>query len=429
MSPYNFYLTPPGYNETDGCSSTPTQFSPFREEHANSGERSIAAGDQEINLYDWITPPYLSPNRATVDVVGRAAETFVPTITAQPPTPGSCLPLQDWSVQTCPRCGTGGYFPSSQRAVQVTPAQLHDSVTPDRAGSSAHGYCLPPTCDNQTGEMQGFPSYGGVFPLYPVVIGSLPLDDDTRAVAAHGTCSPVNAAPLVSDLPFGMGSEEPARAGLLQSGTNSNPKDSKKRKYEATTQDEPRKVKRIKYSMPQVPNLQRGSVQPTPLTLPNRPDLRLVHQIEYKSGSPQGKLQQLPDINFRVKGKEGINLMDAMNERFDGPDGRDDLMFTDGNVKGTVACRIIFEGYQKPGKVRQIVTTNHRREKSRITRKRLAQDIAKRVQGYLEELEAAGTPYPVRIEDMFVTKLTHVARSSWQPQIWCRVTPSSSTST
>ena len=33
--------------------------------------------------------------------------------------------------------------------------------------------------------------------------------------------------------------------------------------------------------------------------------------------------------------------MDAKNERFDGPDGRDDLMFTGGNVKGSVACRII----------------------------------------------------------------------------------------
>ena len=36
------------------------------------------------------------------------------------------------------------------------------------------------------------------------------------------------------------------------------------------------------------------------------------------------------------------------------------------------------------------MTTNHRRERSRITRKRLAQDLAKCVQAYLEELGVGG---------------------------------------
>ena len=33
--------------------------------------------------------------------------------------------------------------------------------------------------------------------------------------------------------------------------------------------------------------------------------------------------------------------MDAKNERFDGPDGRDDLMFTDGDVGASISCRTI----------------------------------------------------------------------------------------
>ena len=36
------------------------------------------------------------------------------------------------------------------------------------------------------------------------------------------------------------------------------------------------------------------------------------------------------------------------------------------------------------------MTTNHRGERSRITRKRLAQDIAKWVEAYLEELKVSG---------------------------------------
>ena len=66
-----------------------------------------------------------------------------------------------------------------------------------------------------------------------------------------------------------------------------------------------------------------------------------MHQIEYKNGNSQGQWAKLPDIDFRVKGKDGINLPDAMNEHFDGPDGRDDLMFTDGNVGGSISCRTI----------------------------------------------------------------------------------------
>jgi hypothetical protein len=225
-----------------------------------------------------------------------------------------------------------------------------------------------------------------------------------------------------------MGSEETARppVGLSQSGINDNSKNPKKRNSEATTQDEPREVKRTRYSPPRLSDLQ-GIIQLTPLPLIGRPDLRLLRQVEYSSRL--SNWFKLPDIYFSVGGKDGINAVDARNASFDGPDGRDDLMFTDGNVGSCISCRMIFEGYQAPKRTRQIATMNYRRNRSRITRKRLAQDVAQHVLAYLEELTEAGTPYPVCLEDMYLTKLIQVSPCSWQPQIWCRVTPSSSAST
>ena len=72
----------------------------------------------------------------------------------------------------------------------------------------------------------------------------------------------------------------------------------------------------------------------------------MASQVEYKCWNSQGEWAKLPDIDFRVKGEDGINLTDAMDERFDGPDGRDDLMFTDESVKGSVACRIIVRTFR-----------------------------------------------------------------------------------
>lgn len=72
-----------------------------------------------------------------------------------------------------------------------------------------------------------------------------------------------------------------------------------------------------------------------------RPNLRRVQQIVYTSGNPQRDWIKLPDISFAVGGVEGIRLTDAMNPFFDGPDGRDGLMFTSGDTGNSVSCRVI----------------------------------------------------------------------------------------
>lgn len=430
MWPYNFHPASSGYNQTEGHLTSPAQFSPYQD-HASTSEQSIAAEDQGTNPYHWITLPYLSPHRAPVDIRYGVTETLSPAITLQSPTPDSCPLQQGRSMQPYPHCSAGGYPPFSQHAMQVTPGEVDNDVIghyglPPRVSPPAH--------NGQTEGTQGVPDFCSVFSPYPAVVRSPPLDNGAQVeqvVAAGGTGSLGDTTPLGSRPPFGTGNEETPRpsVGLPQSGTNNaktmNPK---KRKFKATTQDEPSKVKRTKYSTRRLLNLPGGDIQPTPLSLPSRPELRPVPQVEYKDRKPRGKWVKLPDIDFRVKGKDGINLIDAKNERFDGPDDRDDLMFMDGNVGSSISCRMIFEGYQASGNTRQIVTTNHKNERSRITRKRLAQDVARHVEAYLEELKAAGTPYPVQLEDIFLTKLTHVSRASWQPQIWCRATPSNSTS-
>ena len=77
-----------------------------------------------------------------------------------------------------------------------------------------------------------------------------------------------------------------------------------------------------------------------PSFLPGRPELRRVQQDVYVSKNPQKEWIRLPDIDFRVGGIDGIRLTDAKDTRFDGPDDRDDLVFTSGDVGHSVSCRI-----------------------------------------------------------------------------------------
>ena len=82
---------------------------------------------------------------------------------------------------------------------------------------------------------------------------------------------------------------------------------------------------------------------PTPLQ--TRPHLRKVEQISYKCGNVQKGWVTLPPISFKVGGVEGIKLTDAMNLRFNGPDDRDELMFTGGSVGKSISCRIQVRGF------------------------------------------------------------------------------------
>ena len=81
-----------------------------------------------------------------------------------------------------------------------------------------------------------------------------------------------------------------------------------------------------------------------PAILPTRPDLRIVEQILYNRDNPRGGWAPLHSIDFAVDGQEGIKLTDAMNLRFNGPDGRDHPMFTHESIGNSVSCRMEVRG-------------------------------------------------------------------------------------
>ena len=68
-------------------------------------------------------------------------------------------------------------------------------------------------------------------------------------------------------------------------------------------------------------------------------DLRAVLQIKYQCKSVQKNWKPLPSIPFAVRGRDGINLEDALNMCFSF-DGRDDEMFTQDDVGNTISLRM-----------------------------------------------------------------------------------------
>jgi hypothetical protein len=80
------------------------------------------------------------------------------------------------------------------------------------------------------------------------------------------------------------------------------------------------------------------------MPLLTRCDLRVVEQTVYQSQNVQKDWQPQPPIAFNtvLEGEtlEGINLKDALNERYSHLDGRDDPMFEDENIGNSNSCRL-----------------------------------------------------------------------------------------
>jgi len=71
----------------------------------------------------------------------------------------------------------------------------------------------------------------------------------------------------------------------------------------------------------------------------------MVEQVPYRCKTQQKGWERHPSIEFRVQGTKGMELTDALNLRFNGPDGRDDLMFTHDSIGNSVSCRIAVRGF------------------------------------------------------------------------------------
>ena len=71
-----------------------------------------------------------------------------------------------------------------------------------------------------------------------------------------------------------------------------------------------------------------------------RDNLLAVMQIKYQCENVQKDWKPLPPITFvTVQGWEGINLVDALNMRFNF-NGRDDAMFTQDGVGNAISLRV-----------------------------------------------------------------------------------------
>jgi len=136
-----------------------------------------------------------------------------------------------------------------------------------------------------------------------------------------------------------------------------------------------------------------------------------IEQPPYVCGNPQPGWVPQESIEFLVNGQPGIRLTDALNPAFPGLRGRDDEMFQYPGAGSSVSCRRHFPGCTAQSS--QITTADHKKAHNPRTRQKVAFQVARFIRRDVEKLEI-DIPY----EDMILTKLVHVFKASWRPEIW-----------
>ena len=74
------------------------------------------------------------------------------------------------------------------------------------------------------------------------------------------------------------------------------------------------------------------------VTTPDPPKWHKVPQVVYSQGKRRWDYKPLEPILFQVEGFPGVNMGDALRNKFTGLVGRDDLMLTDERL--AVSCRL-----------------------------------------------------------------------------------------
>jgi len=132
----------------------------------------------------------------------------------------------------------------------------------------------------------------------------------------------------------------------------------------------------------------------------------------------QHDLQEM--ILFRVNGRCGYPLVDALKKRYTGLDGRDDKMFVD--FKSSISIRLEWLSYDKW--TRQIRTLTWRKKPDNIARSKLATEVAKRMKIFFEEMAGKAVnshpeyrvqPGIIDLEHLELVALKRVAKSSYMP--------------
>ncbi|KZT71953.1 hypothetical protein DAEQUDRAFT_665046 [Daedalea quercina L-15889] len=126
----------------------------------------------------------------------------------------------------------------------------------------------------------------------------------------------------------------------------------------------------------------------------------------------------------------GIPLMDALNGRFMNLADRDDPMFV--NRGPSVSIRLMWPGYTQWSK--QIPTRDFRTPPQPVTRSKLAKNVAKTIQRFMQDMER--TPMEedavpqwrvgsghIQLHDLVLVGLQHVSMGSWQAYVVLRQGP------
>ncbi|KAI0041056.1 hypothetical protein FA95DRAFT_1501953 [Auriscalpium vulgare] len=158
----------------------------------------------------------------------------------------------------------------------------------------------------------------------------------------------------------------------------------------------------------------------------------MVPQKRYKPHTSSDRRRYVDEVAleesipfFMAKPEEqGISLADALHNRFARLDRRDEPMFIDRGP--SISVRINWPGYQPWS--RQIPTRDFRNPPGPITRAKLAKNVAKSVQRFIQEhknraMEEEGEeewmvgPQKIDLFDLVLIRLDHVSKGSWQAQL------------
>ncbi|KAF9784370.1 hypothetical protein BJ322DRAFT_1109090 [Thelephora terrestris] len=133
----------------------------------------------------------------------------------------------------------------------------------------------------------------------------------------------------------------------------------------------------------------------------------------------ENDLQEM--ILFRVGGKCGYPLVDALKKQYTGLDGRDQKVFV--GFKSSIAIRLEWLPYNKW--TRQIRTLNWRKDTDNITLSKLATEVAKRMKIFFEEMESKEAnpsyykyrvqPGVIDMDHLELVALKRVAKASYMP--------------
>jgi len=151
-----------------------------------------------------------------------------------------------------------------------------------------------------------------------------------------------------------------------------------------------------------------------------------VPQQPYEQRGKSGKWVPKESIPFVVHGESGISLKDALDGMHTGLEERDVEMFVD--CKSSISVRVGWIGYEEWS--RQIKTRDGRKRPQPITKAKLATEIAKAVQKFIEDKR--DTPFVgaelgwclrsehITLDKLYLVRLVNRSRSSWQPSLCFR---------